>query len=78
MTPHPFRTYFDNLLLKNPLGNGLPATYIASTNPRYANVAQSHELARQMENWTYLELPTGHSAMLSMPGALVTLLASIE
>ena len=47
----------------------MSATYIACTNPRYPNVAPSHELTRQMEGWTYLELPTGHNAMLSMPGA---------
>ena len=78
LTPHPFQIYFDELALKNPLGNGVPATYIACINPRYANVASSHELARQMEGWTYVELPTGHNAMLSMPGELVTLLAAID
>ena len=31
-----------------------------------------------MEGWTYLGLPTGHNAMLSMPAALVTLLAGID
>lgn len=78
LTPHPLQTYFDNLALKHPLANGLPATYIACTDPRYPNVASSHELARRMEGWTYLELPTGHIAMLSMPDALVTLLAAIN
>jgi pimeloyl-ACP methyl ester carboxylesterase len=78
LTPHPFQTYFDNLALKNPLGNAVPATYIACTSLRYANVAPSHELARQMEGWTYLELPRDHNAMLSMPGPLVTLLAAIN
>ena len=78
LTPHPFQTYFNNLALKNPLGNDVPATYIACTNPRYANVASSHELARQMKGWTYLELPTNHNAMLSTPGPLVTLLAAIN
>jgi hypothetical protein len=43
-------------------------TYIACINPRYANVASSHELARQMEGRTYVDLPTGHNAMLSIPG----------
>jgi hypothetical protein len=56
----------------------VPTTYIACTNPRYANVVSSHELARQMEGWTYLELPTNHNAMLSMPGPLATLLAAIN
>jgi pimeloyl-ACP methyl ester carboxylesterase len=78
LTPHPFQTYFDELALKNPLGNGVPATYIACINPRYANVASSHELARQIEGWTYVELSTGHNAMLLMPDELVTLLAAID
>jgi pimeloyl-ACP methyl ester carboxylesterase len=78
LSPHPLQTYFDDLVLKNPLGNGVPATYIACVNPRYANVASSHELARQMEGWMHLELPTGHNAMLSMPDALATLLAAID
>ena len=78
LTPHPLQTYFENLALKNPLGNGLRATYIACTNPRYANVASSHELARQITDWTYIELPTGRNAMLSMPAALATLLAAID
>jgi pimeloyl-ACP methyl ester carboxylesterase len=74
LTPHPLQTYFGTLALKNPMGNGVPATYVACTDPRYANVASSHELARQMADWTYVELPTGHNMMLSMPGALETLL----
>lgn len=78
LTPHPFQTYFDQLALKNPLGNGVPVTYIACINPRYANVASSHELARQIVGWTYVELSTGHNAMLSMPDELVTLLAAID
>jgi pimeloyl-ACP methyl ester carboxylesterase len=77
LTPQPFQTYFDSLELKNALGNGLPATYIACTNPRYANVAVSHELAKRMEGWTYVEFPTGHNAMLSMPGRLATTIAAI-
>jgi hypothetical protein len=31
-----------------------------------------------MEGWTYLELTMDHNAMLSMPEALVTLLAAIN
>ena len=78
LTAHPFQTYFDKLALKNPLGNGVPATYIACVNPRYANVASSHELARQIEGWNCVEPPTGHNAMVSMPDELVTLLAAVD
>jgi pimeloyl-ACP methyl ester carboxylesterase len=78
ISPHPFQTYFDALVLKNPLGNGLPVTYIASVNPEYPNVIPSHELARQTKGWAYVELPTGHNAMLTMPDEVGELLAAID
>jgi len=78
LTPQPFQPYFENLALQNPLGNGVPVTYIACTTPPYANVASSHAMAKQMKDWAYLELPTGHNAMLTMPSALATLLAAID
>jgi hypothetical protein len=78
LTPHPLQTYFENLVLKYPLGNGVRAMYIACTNPQYTNVASSHELAMQMTDWTFVELPTGHAAMLSMAGAPATLLAAVD
>ena len=69
LTPHPFQTYFDKLQLRNPLGNGVPATYIACAKPR--------ELAKSMQGWTYLELPTAHNAMMLMPRELTEMLAGI-
>lgn len=78
LTPHPFQTYFDALELKSRVGNAVPATYVACTSPAYPNVASSHDLAKQMEGWTYLELATGHSPMLSMPAELIAMLATIE
>jgi pimeloyl-ACP methyl ester carboxylesterase len=41
LTPMPFRTYFDKLELRHPLGNGVPATYIACTEPLRASTAHS-------------------------------------
>ena len=77
LSPHPFRTYFDKFELKNPLGNGLPATYIACTEPLFPNTARARELAKSMSGWTYLEIPTAHNAMTLMPAELTVMLNAI-
>jgi pimeloyl-ACP methyl ester carboxylesterase len=33
LRPHPLQTYFDNLELMHPLGNGVPTTYVACIDP---------------------------------------------
>jgi pimeloyl-ACP methyl ester carboxylesterase len=77
LTPHPYQTYFDRLELKHPLGNGLPATYIAATAPLFPNTAISREVARAQPGWKYLEIPTAHNAMLLMPEELTRMLAAL-
>ncbi|PMS30141.1 hypothetical protein [Trinickia symbiotica] len=78
LTPHPLQTYLGKLLLQHPLANGLPATYIACSSPLYPNTASSRELARNLPGWSYLEIPTGHDAMLLMPDELTRMLDSID
>jgi hypothetical protein len=41
VTPHPFATYDTKLKLKNPIGNGLPATYITCVDPVYPPLSAS-------------------------------------
>ena len=77
MTPHPYRTYFDRLELKHPLGNGLPATYIAVTQPPFPNTAHSRGVAREQPGWNYLELPTAHNAMVLKPREVADMLDAI-
>ncbi|QDL38589.1 alpha/beta fold hydrolase [Rhodoferax sediminis] len=78
LTPHPLQTYYDRLQLQHPLGNGLPATYIACSEPYFASTVLSREIAQSMPGWRYLEIPTAHDAMLLMPRELTTLLAGID
>lgn len=78
VTPHPYQTYFDRLELKHPLGNGLPATYIAVTAPLFPNTAHSRQVAREQPGWNYLEIPTGHDAMLLMPEELANMLHGLD
>ena len=77
LTPQPFRTYLDRLELKNPLGNGVLGTYIAASNPVFATTVRSREIAHSMPGWNFLEIPTGHNAMTTMPRELTEMLAEI-
>ena len=74
MTPHPFKTYSLPSLLKNPIGNGVPATYIRCTAPAFANTASSAEYAKSRPDWQYLEIATGHDAMVTKPAELSEML----
>jgi pimeloyl-ACP methyl ester carboxylesterase len=77
LTPHPFATYDLPLVLKNPLGNGVPATYIRCVAPVFANTASSADYARNRSDWTYREIATGHDAMVSAPDELTQMLLAI-
>ena len=74
LRPQPLRGYEDRLRLRHPFGNGLTITYIACTEPPYALLLPIHAYARQQPGWQYLELATGHDAMITAPDALTALL----
>jgi pimeloyl-ACP methyl ester carboxylesterase len=74
LTPHPTATYSLPLILKNPLCNGVPATYVRCIEPAYANTASSAEFARTHPDWQYLEIRTGHDAMVTAPVELTEML----
>lgn len=74
LTPHPLKAYTDPLPLRHPLGNGLPRTYIAVTDPWYAPLAAIREAVRTQPDWDWRELAAGHDAMLTSPEALAVLL----
>ncbi|WP_233852966.1 alpha/beta fold hydrolase [Paraburkholderia sp. HD33-4] len=78
VTAHPFGAYFNKLVLHHPLGNGIRATYIACTKPLHPNTAHSREVARAQRGWTYLEIETGHDAMLTWPDELARMLDDIN
>lgn len=75
-TPHPISTYEDALTLNNPLGNGLPATYIAVT-PHYGPTQASRELVQKKKDWDYIEIEAGHDAMVTSPQAVADILLKI-
>ncbi|MFV0383476.1 alpha/beta fold hydrolase [Paracoccus sp. (in: a-proteobacteria)] len=76
LTPHPLSTYQAKLTLKNPVANGLPATYIICTDPIYGPLESSRQLA-QNKGWNIREIATGHDAMVSAPKETAELLMDI-
>ena len=76
LKPHPIKAYEDTLELKRPLGAGRRKTYIACTNPSYRANEPLRQRLRAEPEWTYLELATGHDAMILKPDALAEMLIS--
>lgn len=76
-TPHPLHAYTEPQALRYPVGNGLPVTYIALTKPRYAPLAGVREWAKRQPGWTWRELETGHTPMITDPEMLTRELLDI-
>jgi pimeloyl-ACP methyl ester carboxylesterase len=74
LTPLPLNCYRAPIHLKYPLGNGVRKTFIACTNPIYRPAARTHEWVKSEPDWRYLELSTGHDAMITNPQGLAEML----
>ncbi len=77
MTPHPASTYVSPLRLRNPVGNGLPRTYIACTEPYYDPLVWARDWVRGRAGWNWAEIATGHDAMVTEPEKTAALLNAI-
>ena len=67
MTPQPFAAYDQKMSWRGPVGNGLPKVYVDCTEPAYAGLAAVKDRYRGKPGWTFVELKTGHDAMVSAP-----------
>jgi len=77
LTPHPMGTMTSTLPLKHPIGNGVPCTYMACTEPLSEQLASSRAWVRARPEWGWREIATGHDAMVSAPRALANMLMEI-
>ncbi len=77
LTPHPESLYDSPLPIKNPVGNGLPRTYIACTAPQLSSVAASQAWARAEPGWDWIEMKACHDVMVTQPQELSRLLVRI-
>jgi hypothetical protein len=69
-------TYGSALALENPVGNGLPATYIAVT-PAFPALVDSRRYAQSRRDWGYREIEAGHDAMVTSPQVVVETLTHL-
>ncbi len=74
MTPQPLRPYLDRVQFEHPLGNGVAATYLSCTPSRLPASILSAGRARQMRQWRYLEIASGHNVQIHCPDELTKLL----
>jgi pimeloyl-ACP methyl ester carboxylesterase len=77
LAPHPIGTLTSTPALTNPIGNGLPCTYNACTEPLSEQLAISRARARSRPDWGWPEIATGHDAMVSAHGELARMLMEI-
>lgn len=77
LTPHLVATYESPLTLRHPVGNGRPCVYIHCTRPDYAPLEASRLRARTRTDWAWLEIATGHDAMITAPDLLSDMLARL-
>jgi pimeloyl-ACP methyl ester carboxylesterase len=78
ITPHPISTYESVLKLANPVGNGLPRTYIQCTNPFYPPLAPVRRWLSDQQGWLRKDIATGHDCMVTAPTELASMLMQVE
>lgn len=74
LTPHPFAPYDEVMHWGGPPGDGLPKVYVDCTDPAYAGLDPVKRRYRGKPGWPFVELKTGHDAMVSAPEETAQLL----
>jgi pimeloyl-ACP methyl ester carboxylesterase len=77
LTPHPLRSYQTPLILKNPIGNNLPRTYVHCTTPENPVIEPSRQLLKTLPGWTVLDLKGPHESMLTNASEFTEILLSV-
>ena len=80
---HPIQTYFDPVRLSNPIASEIYRTYIYCVDPALPpdeprTFTQFADRLRADPGWDYVELATGHSAMITEPALLSGLLLNLN
>ncbi|ASZ13486.1 alpha/beta fold hydrolase [Chitinophaga pendula] len=78
LTPQPYRSFTQPLILKHPFGNKLPLIYVACLDEQLSVLKQFDEKTRNNKDWEFYSLDTGHDAMITAPDQLATLLLRIN
>jgi len=78
MTPHPTRAFSDPVHLGGEIPASMRKTYIRVTAPLYLPAERSVARVKAMPDWNYLEIATGHDAMVSAPDELAQMLLGLD
>ena len=74
MTPQPFAPYDQKMHWGGSVGNGLPKLYVDCVDPVYAGLTPAKDRIRGKSGWPFVEMKTGHDAMVSAPADVARLL----
>lgn len=77
LTPQPLSVYESKLNIRGAVGNGLPRTYVVCTDPIYTPLESTRQWVRAQQGWGWVELATGHDAMVSAPAETARILVEI-
>lgn len=77
LTPHPLGSYTTPLNLNNPIGNGLPKTYIHCTEPSHPVLQSSRELVKSQAGWNWVGIAAPHEAHITHPELLTPVLLKV-
>jgi pimeloyl-ACP methyl ester carboxylesterase len=75
--PHPLGSYTTALMLRAPIGNNLPRTYVHCIQPPHPVMEDSRRLVRSLPGWQWIDLATPHDVMITHPDVVADLLLNI-
>lgn len=77
LAPQPVGTYQEKLVLNNPLGNGVPRTYVDCTASPFEPLVEVKKNLKREKSWNWVELATHHDPMITEPRMLSSFLAQV-
>lgn len=77
LTPQPVGTYQEKLVLNNPVGNGVPRTYLDCIASPFEPLVEVKKNLKRQPGWKWVELNTHHDPMITEPLMLADFLAAV-
>ncbi len=77
LTPHPLQSYRTPLVLKNPVGNNLPRTFVSCAQPFNPVINASRDKIRGMPGWNFIEVAGPHHFLITQPDRFTEILLSV-
>ena len=78
LVPHPIKTLTDPLVLSNPANSGISRTYIYCNGDKAGReVPRTVQRFIYNAGWSYVEMNTGHDAMITVPNELTSILLAL-